>query len=163
MLQNGNQVVIDRVVLGAVVNINIVLKLLHRQNISIFVLAKSFRKLLNRNICEVHKLIVRIIWVEDKFVRAGPEVALFAEKCLAIWIQKYPYSDIELSLGNEQGSLYVLLQNEAIMLKLRPSCCLSSWIADFSWCLLFLGLLLEHCQAKSVLFGGLGSTSLASW
>lgn len=145
------------------VNINIVLKLLHRQNISIFVLAKSLRKLLNRNICEVHKLIVRIIWVEDKFVRAGPEVALFAEKCLAIWIQKYPYSDIELSLGNEQGSLNVLLQNEAIMLILHPSYCLSSWIANFNWGLFFLGFLLEHCQPKPVLFGRLGSTSLASW
>ena len=134
------------------VNINIVLKLLHRQYVSIFVLAKSLRKLLNRNICKVHKLIVRIIWVEDKFVRAGSEVALFAEKCLTIWIQKHPYSNIEFSLRNEQGSLYVLLQNEAIMLKL----CTRRMIAIFSWwSLLFLRLLLIHCQAKpvSILFG----------
>lgn len=108
------------------------------------------------------EFIVGIIWVEDKLVGAGTEIAFLTEKCLTVWIQKYPYPDVEFSLGNEEGSLDVLLENEAIVFEFWANG--AGGIAWFSrWYLLLLRLLLLiYSQPKSILFGRLRGPSLES-
>lgn len=94
------------------------MKLLERHLVSILKEAIVFSILLHSVICQVNKLIIWIIWIDAEFRTRSSKITLFEKVQASIVIEKYPHSDVKLSLVNEKGLLNVLLNDKTVMFEL---------------------------------------------
>ena len=83
--------------------------------------------LLHRIVCQVHERIVNILQVYTELRAGGAQVALPEKEELVVLIEQHPHPYIKLALVDEQWPLYVLLNDERVMLDLIARGLLSAW------------------------------------
>ena len=65
----------------------------------------------------MHKLVVRVVGIYAELGATCSQISLFEEVDSAIVIDKDPNSYVKLPLINQEGLLYILLNDKAVMLE----------------------------------------------